>query len=120
MADPVLYPELWQDCSSDVSAEIWLATPWSQVNSDVNDWLDRTIWSKVSGQLLARGMPVQREIFVLGSDTAAIPERGNLVNYHVWANTVSDSDGSFELQWSVITSYSIHYTKLYEKNRLMH
>lgn len=99
MSDSVLFPDLWQDCSSDVSGDSWLATSWDQANSDVTDWLDRTLWSMVSGQLTVRGVSASREILVLSVNQSPIQLRGNVFDYHVWANSVSGADGSFDLQW---------------------
>lgn len=100
MAEPVLTPDLALNCSSDVSSDIWLSTTWDQVNSDVADWLDRILWSKVSGTLTVRTLPAQREVLVLGVEEVAIPELNNAIGRHIWANGRSSADGSFLLQWS--------------------
>lgn len=110
MANPVLTPELTLNCNSDVAADLWVAIQWDQANSDVADWLDRVIWSKVSGTLTVRTLPAQREVLVLGVEEVAIPELNNAIGRHIWASGLSSSDGSFLLQWSgylgdVITLY---------------
>lgn len=110
MADPVLTPEIALNCNSDVSADLWVAIQWDQANSDVADWLDRILWSKVSGTLTVRTLPAQREVLVLGVEELAIPELNNAIGRHIWASGRSSSDGSFFLQWSgyqgdVITLY---------------
>jgi hypothetical protein len=110
MADPVLTPELALNCNSDVPADLWVAIAWDQANSDVADWLDRILWSKVSGTLTVRTLPAQREVLVLGIEEVAIPELNNAIGRHIWANGRSSADGSFLLQWSgyqgdVITLY---------------
>ena len=103
MADPVLYPLLALSADSDVSADVWALSPWNAADSDVADWPDSVVLSKVSGQLLARGIPVSREILVLSAEPTPIHNRGDIVDYHVLANVVSGSDGSFEIQWSDYT-----------------
>lgn len=110
MADPVLTPELALNCNSDVPADLLIAIQWDQANSDVADWLDRILWSKISGTLTVRTLPAQREVLVLGVEEVAIPDLNNAIGRHIWANGRSSADGSFLLQWSgyqgdVITLY---------------
>ena len=121
MADPVLTPELAINCNSDIPADLWVAIAWDQANSDVADWLDRVTWSQVSGTLTVRGAPAAREVLVLATTEANIPELG-IIGYHVWANGVSSAvDGTFTLQWTgyvgdVITLYLDDFGTQWQSN----
>lgn len=121
MAEPVLTPELALNCNSDVSSDIWLSTTWDQVNSDVADWLDRILWSKISGTLTARSLPAQKEVLVLSVEEVAIPELNNAIGRHIWASGRSSTAGSFILQWSgyqgdVITLYLDDFGSQWQAN----
>ena len=121
MADPVLTPELALNCNSDVPADLWVAIQWDQANSDVADWLDRILWSKVSGTLTTRSLPAQKEVLVLGVEEIAIPELNNAIGRHIWASGLSSADGSFLLQWSgyhgdVITLYLDDFGSQWQPN----
>ncbi len=100
MSDPVLYSLLSLSADSDVPANPWALSPWNFADSDVNDWLDRILWSKVSGTLTVRTLPAHSEVLVLGVEEVAIPELNNAIGRHIWASGLSSADGSFLLQWS--------------------
>jgi len=98
MGTPYLTADLALAADSDVTALPYVALDWNLASSDAEDWLGILHLGSVAGTVTLQGVgtPLARELLVLSAPA-------DLTGHTVLAETLSDENGAFAMQWQNYT-----------------